>query len=148
MTSPRRQTLDRTAVILVLVLAAVGLFAGWKLFWFLTDDAHIAFRYVSNSVYGYGYVWNPPPFRPVEGYTSFLWVVLLDIVWRTLGVPPPASANWLALVFTYLNLLLTSVILCRLPWPDRLKPVRPVFLFLFVIFLLGNRSFLAWASSG
>lgn len=58
----------------------MGLFYGWKLFWFMTDDAYIAFRYVSNSMLGLGYVWNPPPFHPVEGYTSFLWVAILDIV--------------------------------------------------------------------
>ena len=97
MTPPNDKTYGRAAVIVVLVLAAAGLFAGWKLFWFLTDDAYIAFRYASNSMAGHGYVWNPPPFKPVEGYTSFLWVTLLDMVWRTFGVPPPQSANWLSL---------------------------------------------------
>jgi arabinofuranosyltransferase len=43
------------------------LVVGWKLFWFLTDDAFITFRYASNSILGHGYTWNPPPFRPVEG---------------------------------------------------------------------------------
>ena len=64
----------------------MGLFAGWKAFWFLTDDAYIAFRYIGNSMDGYGYVWNVPPFLPVEGYTSFLWVALLDVVWRFTGI--------------------------------------------------------------
>jgi arabinofuranosyltransferase len=64
----------------LLLLAALGLYLGWRVFWFLTDDAYIAFRYISTSRLGYGYVWNPPPFKPVEGYTSFLWVFLLDLV--------------------------------------------------------------------
>ena len=50
-----------------LAIAAVsvfGLWIGWQALWFLTDDAHIAFRYVSNSVLDHGYVWNPPPSSP------------------------------------------------------------------------------------
>lgn len=131
-----------------MIAAAAGLFLGWKLFWFLTDDAYIAFRYVSNSIAGHGYVWNAPPFRPVEGYTSFLWVWLLDIVWRVFKAPPPAAANWLSLFFTYLNVVLVSAIVYRLSWPDGLKRAKPLFLFLCLIFLLTNRSFLAWSSSG
>jgi len=76
-------------------------FVGWRLFFFLTDDAFIAFRYVSNSMLGYGFVWNPPPFRPVEGYTSFLWVVLLRLVWSFTGVEPPVAANYLSLLCGY-----------------------------------------------
>ena len=96
----------KICVILLAACALIGLILGWRLFWFLTDDAYIAFRYVSNSILGYGYVWNPPPFRPVEGYTSFLWVVLLDGVWRIAGIAPPDSANVIALVFSALTLLL------------------------------------------
>ncbi|UCG61884.1 MAG: hypothetical protein JSV52_00925, partial [Candidatus Zixiibacteriota bacterium] len=72
---------DRHILILLLLLAGIGLYIGWRKFWFLTDDAFIAFRYVSNSILGHGYTWNAPPFRPVEGYTSFLWVILLESVW-------------------------------------------------------------------
>jgi len=48
----------------VLVLLAVLAYAGWREFWFLTDDAYITFRYISNHVRGWGYTWNPPPFLP------------------------------------------------------------------------------------
>ncbi len=40
-------------------------YAGWRLFWFLTDDAFIDFRYARNSVLGYGLFWKTPPFSPV-----------------------------------------------------------------------------------
>jgi arabinofuranosyltransferase len=59
------------------------------LLWFLTDDAYISFRYVSNSLLGRGSVWNPPPFRPVEGHSNLLWMLLLEAVWRVVGVAPP-----------------------------------------------------------
>ena len=68
---------ENALAFMLFLIALGGLLIGWQTFWFLCDDAYIAFRYVSNSQFGWGYTWNPPPFRPVEGYTSFLWVVLL-----------------------------------------------------------------------
>ena len=92
-----RGHLARTLAAIAVVGLVFAVYIGWRSFWFLTDDAFIAFRYVSNSILGHGWVWNPAPFQPVEGYTSFLWVVLLDGVWRATGVEPPDSANWLSL---------------------------------------------------
>ena len=135
-------------LLLVLILGGIGLYAGWRYFWFLTDDAFIAFRYVSNSILGNGYVWNPPPFHPVEGYTSFLWVVLLDGIWRVMGIEPPASANWIALIFSALTLLLGAAMVLRIRWNDRLRPYRPGILALVLVGVLTNRTFLAWTSSG
>jgi hypothetical protein len=60
---------------------------------FICDDAFITFRYVSNAHDGLGLVWNPPPFQPVEGYTGFLWALLLWATWSRLGVEPPIAAN-------------------------------------------------------
>ncbi len=88
MTTPGTERFSRLEWLFLsalLVAATASLIWGWRLFWFLTDDAFISFRYVSNSLAGHGYVWNAPPFRPVEGYTSFLWVALLDLVWRLFG---------------------------------------------------------------
>jgi arabinofuranosyltransferase len=56
------------------------------------DDAYIAFRYGWNLVHGRGLVFNPG--EHVEGYTSFLWTVLLapftrlpvDIAWVSIGL--------------------------------------------------------------
>src|SRR5882672_9320453 len=118
------------------------------MFWFLTDDAFIAFRYLSNSHLGFGYVWNAPPFRPVEGYTSFLWVVLLDVVWRVSGVAPPAAANYVSLLFTYLTLLVGGQMVLQLPLRESLNQYRLVFLSLVLVGVGTNRTFLAWSSSG
>ena len=135
---------------LLVLLGATGLavYAGWSVFWFLTDDAYISFRYVSNSLLGYGYVWNPPPFRPIEGYTNFLWVVLLDAVWRTTGIAPPQSANVLALGLSFASLLVLTVLALKLPWRTELTRYRLVFLSLVLCGVVGNRTFLAWTSSG
>jgi arabinofuranosyltransferase len=132
----------------ILLLAGLGLYLGWRLFWYLTDDAYIAFRYVSNSLLGYGYVWNSPPFKPVEGYTSFLWVALLDVVWRLAGIEPPEAANAIALVFAGGTLLVTAAMLLRMRLAPALDRYRLAFLALVLLGTLSNRTFLAWTSSG
>src|SRR5262245_60765306 len=79
----------------------VGLLAGLfililhlRLYWFLTDDAFISFRYARNFSDGYGLVFNPG-FERVEGYSNFLWVLILAAGNR-LGWPPQLAANWLS----------------------------------------------------
>ncbi len=133
---------------ILLAVAGLLLVFFWRQFWFLTDDAYISFRYVSNSILGYGYVWNPPPFRPVEGYTNFLWVVLLDIVWRILGISPPESANYISLVFSYLTLVTGSFIIIQINWNPTLCKYRVLFVGLFLFGVMANRTFIAWTSSG
>ena len=54
------------------------LFLLTKMAWanrFIQDDAFISFRYAENFVNGYGFTWNPGVF--LEGYTNFLWTVLM-----------------------------------------------------------------------
>ena len=139
---------EKTALIFVACIAAGLLYAGWELFWFLTDDAFISYRYVSNSVLGHGYVWNPPPFQPVEGYTNFLWVVLLDFVWRLLGVVPPEAANNISLVFSFGSVIIAAAFTLRIPWHRGLVGFRIPCVALVLLGTIGNRSFLAWTSSG
>ncbi|MFQ5416148.1 MAG: hypothetical protein ACE5FL_03760 [Myxococcota bacterium] len=132
-----------------LAVAAVTAYAwGWKAFWFLTDDAYIAFRYVSNRQLGFGYVWNAPPFQPVEGYTSFLWVALLDAAWTSTGAPPPVSANWLAFAFGLGTLGLSAWMLQRMNLCEALARWRPWLLFAVLLGLVSNPTFLTWSSSG
>jgi arabinofuranosyltransferase len=134
---------------LLLALAACVIAAiGWSVFWFLTDDAFIAFRYASNSRLGFGYTWNPPPFRPVEGYTSFLWVALLDLVWRVAGVEPPASANLLSLFFACGSVLVTALAACRMELTGPMARRRPLAIALVLALVVTNRTFLTWTSSG
>ena len=133
---------------LLIIIGGIGLYIGWKTFWFLTDDAYIAFRYVSNSILGYGYVWNPPPFLPVEGYTSFLWIVILEFIWRIIGLTPPQISNLLLFVFSYLTLIISAIMIMRINLYNSLKKKRIILVALLLIYLLLNRTFLTWASSG
>lgn len=139
---------EKLGLAILLLMMGIVTYYGWRLFWFLTDDAYIAFRYISNSILGHGYVWNPPPFKPIEGYTSFLWVMLLDVIWRLLDIQPPVSANYVSLVFSYLTLLLGVIIALQMQYSMQLKPYRLFLIGLVFVGILSNRTFLAWTSSG
>lgn len=60
---------------------AWALHLGW-----VGDDAFISFRYVENFVAGHGLVYNPG--ERVEGYTNFLWLMLLA-PFRAIGLSLP-----------------------------------------------------------
>src|SRR5438132_1627459 len=45
---------------------------------YVVDDAFITFRYVDNFVHGHGLVYNVG--ERVEGYTDFLWAMLLSLI--------------------------------------------------------------------
>lgn len=123
----------------LLLLALLALVAGWQAFFFVCDDALIAFRYIQSRRLGFGYTWNPPPFPKVEGYTSFAWVALLDAVWSLTGVRPTVSSPWIGLGCGVATLGLVAARASRLS------------LGLFGLVLLGtvsNRTFLTWTSSG
>ena len=62
----------------LLLAAIIGLLT--VLAWlnrFIQDDAFISYRYAANFVEGNGLVWNPG--ERVEGYTNFLWTLLVSI---------------------------------------------------------------------
>lgn len=143
-----RRGFDSLARPVVLLAAAVGVFVGWRLFWFLTDDAFIAFRYISNSMEGFGLVWNPAPFRPVEGYTSLLWILLLRSIWAVTGIEPPQAANVLSLLFGYGTLYFGWRFVERMTLPKALARDRVVLLAIVLLGTITNRTFLAWLSSG
>ncbi|MDI3288845.1 hypothetical protein [Polyangium sp. 15x6] len=62
---------------------------------FTIDDAFISFRYARNFAEGHGLVYNLG--ERVEGYTNFLWTVLLG-VFATLGARPEITAKILGVV--------------------------------------------------
>ncbi|MBD3179173.1 MAG: hypothetical protein GF417_05990, partial [Candidatus Latescibacteria bacterium] len=139
---------EKILLAVIMIISAILLIAGWRIFWFISDDAFISFRYISNSMLGYGYVWNPPPFRPVEGYTNFLWMVLLELIWRVFGVEPPVSVNYISLAFTFLALVLAALFCLRMKWSGQLRSYRVYLVGLMMAWLIANRTILAWSSSG
>ena len=143
-----RQPLDRWLVAVLAVFVLGATFVGWRAFWFLTDDAFILYRYASNLVTGHGLVWNPEPFRPVEGYTSALWVLILSTIWWLTGLEPPETSNWLSLLFGYGTLAVGVRIVWRMELPPFLERHRSQVVLLVVLGTITNRTFLTWLSSG
>ncbi len=120
-----------------LSLALLLVHAWW--YRFLTDDAFISFRYARNLARGHGLVFNAG-FERVEGYTNFLWVIVLAAFDRA-GIAPERIANVLS--------LLCGVAIWWLVLRASLRPGRPLWLALApAILLAANRSFAVWCTSG
>jgi arabinofuranosyltransferase len=85
----------------VLSLRTLWLAAGDK-HYLLLDDAFTSFRYARNLVRGLGLVFNPG--ERVEGYTNFLWTVLLAGC-EALGLDLPTASVGLAFLATAGTLL-------------------------------------------
>ncbi|MCK4632122.1 MAG: hypothetical protein KAT79_02560, partial [candidate division Zixibacteria bacterium] len=107
-------------------------------FWdFSIDDVFISFRYAENLTDGYGLVFNPGD-SPVEGYSNFLWVLLLAFTYK-LGWPTYLVAKVIGVIFTLATAGLWS-------WFFR-NDTRPVVWLAAPIFLICPITAL-WAVSG
>jgi len=71
----------------------------------LQDDAFISIRYAKNFLDGHGLVFNPG--ERVEGYTNFLWIMLL-IICAKLGFPLIQTARFLGLAFSVGSVILVA----------------------------------------
>ena len=91
---------ERRDHLLGLLVVGVVLGIHVRTYWFLTDDAYISFRYARNFAQGHGLVFNVGA-PPVEGYTNFLWVVVLGGLAR-LGARPEVTAPILGVLSTAL----------------------------------------------
>jgi arabinofuranosyltransferase len=123
---------------LLLPIIVVGLVCLAWMNRFVQDDAFISFRYAENLVRGHGLVWNPG--ERVEGYTNFLWTVLLAGV-LSLGIDPVPASQVLGLV-CFLITLLVSERLAALLFASLVPR-------LLLLVLLGiNYTFSAYATGG
>ena len=105
---------------------------------FVTDDAFICFRYALNLVEGNGLVWNPGEW--VEGYTNFLWTLILSVP-IALGIDPVTFCFIVGPILSALTLYFTSLIAMEL--------FQSKILALLTITLIGlNPTFSAFATSG
>lgn len=105
---------------------------------FITDDAFISFRYAENLVNGNGLTWNPG--ERVEGYTNFLWTLLMSIP-IYLRIDPVKSCYVLGMVFFSFSLIFTYKLSNLI--------FRSQFIGLLVVILVGtNYTFSAYATGG
>ncbi|NLG28083.1 MAG: hypothetical protein GX557_09240 [Chloroflexi bacterium] len=117
----------------------VAVLLGWA--WsnrFVQDDAFISFRYARNLSEGRGLTWNAG--ERIEGYTNFMWVLLMALPIR-LGLDPVLAAYALGLACYAGSLLLSYALareLCGSRWQALLVPL-----------LIGlNHTFSSYATGG
>ncbi len=82
---------------------------GGNRYFALLDDAMISMRYAKNFAAGYGLVWNIGGTR-VEGYTNFLWVIVMSL-FHFLPIPP--SKMSLAVQVLAMLLLISNLFFVR-----------------------------------
>jgi len=122
-------------VIAILVLLVHQAFYLRELGYDAVDDAYISFRYAQNFAQGHGLVFNIG--ERVEGYTNFLWTVLLAL-FILVGVEPRPVAMALGGLFA----LGTMVLLYG-------KFTRKASIFTLSLFLLAvDGSFALWSIAG
>lgn len=95
---------------LVLLMIGLGLGYAW-LHRHVEDDAFITFRYSLHLSQGHGPVFNPGD-APVEGYSNFLWMLLMALP-HLLGMDPVLPAVLLSMACLGLNLWLLHRISLR-----------------------------------
>lgn len=88
----------RNVVTLALFVAASLVFMSW-----IPDDAYISFRYAHNFADGHGLVFNPG--ERVEGYSNFLWTLVLGLLGK-LGIDIVSAARVLSTGFACATIVL------------------------------------------
>lgn len=134
----------RFALPLVALLALLFYFY-CQAFSFIQDDSYITFRYVKNFTEGHGLVFNVGEY--VEGYTCFLWVIILSLV-KQLGFNFISASQTIGIISSIIAIFLTYLISSKL-FPKKINSVYSVsFSLLAAVLLASNGSFAYWAVSG
>jgi arabinofuranosyltransferase len=136
----------RERIILLLIMAIFVIHA--LSMNFTQDDAYISYRYVRNYLNGDGLVFNPG--ERVEGYTNFLWIILLSILVqfgldiilasKILGVA--SGCITLILLYSISAMVLESAKNSTSPAKTRLFALFPC------LFLACNSAFAYWSIGG
>ena len=133
-------THSRIAVAVVLLLAFFMLIWQGERHGVTQDDAFIAFVYSKHLVTGNGLTFNPE--ERVEGYTNFLWVLIMAVP-HLLGTDVPRFADLFALTCA----LATIVVLFQ--WGRELHPERsPVLSLVAPLLFAANGAVAFWTFSG
>ncbi|NLA34975.1 MAG: hypothetical protein GX868_04710 [Actinobacteria bacterium] len=123
------------------ITLVIGWCAAMLLAWlvrFAQDDAFISFRYAKNFANGHGLVFNPG--ERVEGYTNFLWTMLMVIPEKA-GWSTPLFSQLLSMVAFGVTLWLVFRLASALLADDAQA-------LLAVIVTVANATFLCYATGG
>lgn len=107
----------------------------------LMDDAGISFVYSRNLAAGHGLV-SQPGVEPVEGYSNFLWVVLMAVFFAIGLFEPFITSKAVSLILVALSywFLHKSI--------QKISGSRFLLSFIALMFLSFNTSFVSWTCSG
>jgi arabinofuranosyltransferase len=131
--------------ILSLIVVAL-LLAGLYFYNYMPDDTFITLRYARNVARGDGFVFNPG--ERLEGYSNFLWLIILVLAAKT-GLPLIVASRVLSLLCSIATLTLTFVAAGHAArktgwgdWNTSLAAGLPA------ILLASSAPFLTWSLSG
>lgn len=99
------------AIVAVWIVLSPQILGSW-----LVDDAFISFRYAQQFIHGNGLVFNIG--ERVEGYTNFLWTMVLAAI-MAIGGDPVVVAPILTLALAFVSVILTVALGQRIlsaPW--------------------------------
>ncbi|MBD3350109.1 MAG: hypothetical protein GF364_01325 [Candidatus Lokiarchaeota archaeon] len=107
---------------------------------FIQDDAFISFRYAENLLNGTGLSWNTGADNRVEGYTNFLWVIVIAGIMFA-GLDPVLWSHVIGLIIGVGTLFYTFKL--------ALLYSRSEFIALLTLLLVGtNYSFISYMTGG
>lgn len=133
-------TQSRIAVVVVPLLAAFLLIQQGVRLGVTQDDAYITFVYSKHLVTGEGLTFNPG--ERVEGYTNFLWVLIMAVP-HLFDADIPRFADLLALICAL------TTILVLYQWGRHLQPERtPVLSLVAPLLFATNGAVAFWTFSG
>ncbi|MGC6416854.1 MAG: hypothetical protein ACON3Z_07040 [Bradymonadia bacterium] len=118
---------------------AIGLVGHALYFNFLNDDAYISFRYADNLVRHGELVFNPG--EKVEGYTNFLWTVLMAAV-IALDGDPGLWSRVLGIGLAIITCWTITGFISRLRGGTRMSDLLPS------VFLAAAPAYACWATGG
>lgn len=145
-TSKKKSTIDiKLIAYSILGVFGIILFFYSKKFDFIQDDSFITYRYVKNFTEGQGLVFNIG--ERVEGYTCFLWIMLLAGV-KSIGFNYITASQVLGIISSLLTLMFTYLISARIFTKEKGTAFNLVFTLSAPAMVAVNGSFAYWAVSG
>ncbi|MDP4198986.1 MAG: hypothetical protein Q8922_06555 [Bacteroidota bacterium] len=127
-------------IVASLAVLVLGVYRAIDLRW-ISDDAFITMRYVKNFVEGHGLVYNIG--EKVEGYTHFLWLLMLAAA-RATGFNPVDASMWLGIV----SFAAILTLLLAISYREHKKSLNSLWLPLAAGLFAFNYDNVVWASGG
>ncbi len=139
-----KKILNKISIIDFLIYTVFLLLVGLSIynslrFRFTVDDAYIGIRYARHFVEGSGLVYNIG--ERVEGYSDFLWIILLSF-FGFLGFNFVSAAHFLGLFSSVLTLILVFKL------ANKINPHKKYYNLIPITFLANNVIYTEWATGG